>query len=763
MKIILSFVLVLNLLFVNNVYSMTPVDSPEFSDTGNCFFPPANATCESGNWYLDYIGMQYVYDNNLDLFPSFTVGLFDTVLDKRNLINNHEDIDYDLIFDLSDLYGYSYDFKNGYLSHANMTASLFSAGTIANGLGGRGIINAKTLFLSFLAKSDYLDPNGNNYAIGDKNFTVIEGLNRLLNYPNQGTFSKPKVISISAGISSDTELQRKGINFDLGKHLKASQEFRHLFQSHPDVLFVIAAGNASTDTKKENGAVHYEYIGNPDIESEKFDPDNYILSKLSNVIVVAANGPDGVLHGYSNFGESVDISAPSGVFAASCVKADTWESTYLEKISNEWYGYSFYSKDLSNNEDETLKNLDNPDYHKACIDGIGSADGTSTATPITAGASGLLFANTNNLNPADIKEYLLYSDGIIRTGIRYNDNPKTPEMEYGTLCPDQAFIESCSLKIPLLNIEKSMKQYEADHTIVEDFVGIFDRLKNSSFPINFIVANQPFISGNINGVLRYLQTDYIGDNAVNSSDYPTKSLKWDLSQTSTARLFFIIQNYCYSDCIYNLSFNYKTDVERYVGVMTGNYFLLDFTLPVGEGQKNISFMAPSSSSARIINFMFNRTGNLHISDMSLNGINFDQSNLVSAGQQIRKYTDDKNITYSYKDSSFQLFSPTSQNNFFQNEYLQVLLGTSSKYLEIDTPFVIKKSKFTYTTSPYVNSSSPYIEVYDENNNRLYYDYNLPVNGVIRNADFEIPSGTSKLKILGVNTTLYIDKIEYTYQ
>lgn len=216
MKYILSLIFVISSLLVTLVYSTTPVDSDLFEGNyfnTSCIDAPPYINCQYGNWYMDYIGMQYIYDQNIDLFPTFTVAILDTAIDI-----NHEDIDYNLVRDISteDNPVLKYDNKEDYAYHGNLVTSLFSAGTIGNGYGGRGIVNTKTLFLSVVSQSDLI-VNDDTVSIAYNAQTVLEGIDRLLNPTLTLTltegFTKPKIISLSIGVSPKTEINQKGDSF----------------------------------------------------------------------------------------------------------------------------------------------------------------------------------------------------------------------------------------------------------------------------------------------------------------------------------------------------------------------------------------------------------------------------------------------------------------------------------------------------------------------------------------------------------------------
>lgn len=454
MKFILSLTFVLCQLLLSPVYSATPVDSDYFEGNynNNCTLSHPNETCQYGNWYLNYIGMNYIYNNDFNLYPDFTVAVLDTAVDLL-----HEDLDFNIVRDIS-LDKYSvlrYPHTSWYPNHGNAVIGLFSAGKIGNGLGGRGLVNARTLFLSANSTSDLLDNQGNNFSIGYNANTVLEGIDRLVNPIINSTdgFKAPKIVSLSVGVSPKTELATRGLNYNQGEQFKATQPIRDYIEQNSSILFVMLAHNQGTDAKVANGALHYKYIGIPNDEQEMLDENNYVLQKLPNLIIVASNGPDGVLHTQSNYGESVDITAPSGVYSASCVQNYS-QSTYHSVINNQLYGFDYNYYDYSTQRDKIGDSEDDDSFHLSCYEN-GYFNGNSASQPIVAGAASILLARDETLSPAQIKDYLVDTPNLVKSNLRYNGYYYLTEI--------------LAHQIPILNIEKSMKQYEADNTFVEDF------------------------------------------------------------------------------------------------------------------------------------------------------------------------------------------------------------------------------------------------------------------------------------------------------
>lgn len=153
-------------------------------------------------------------------------------------------------------------------------------------------------------------------------------------------------------------------NFDGGADFahQMTRQYRSLAQEHDDVLHVWAAGNRGASASMQNGALHLNNNGG--------------YSPLDNVLVVAAHDKQGRLLASSNYGRTVDISAPSGYLSARNVVDG--ESTYF---SAEEYGLC-----------------------------DGSAfSGTSSATPLVAGAASLVYSMYPGFSPDDVKSILIDS------------------------------------------------------------------------------------------------------------------------------------------------------------------------------------------------------------------------------------------------------------------------------------------------------------------------------------------------------------------
>ena len=123
------------------------------------------------------------------------------------------------------------------------------------------------------------------------------------------------------------------------------------------------------------GATVVIAAGNEGADASQFSPGN-----CPGVITVAANKRDGGRAYYSNFGETIDITAPGGETFDPVLKISTPEKGILSTL---------------NSGSTTAGN-----------DSYGFRQGTSMAAPHVAGAAALLYALDSNLTPDEVKSIL---------------------------------------------------------------------------------------------------------------------------------------------------------------------------------------------------------------------------------------------------------------------------------------------------------------------------------------------------------------------
>ena len=168
-------------------------------------------------------------------------------------------------------------------------------------------------------------------------------------------------------------------------------------------LFIYSAGNGigngigykgfyGVNGRHHSSALHYDKDGN--------------LDKQNNVMFVAALLKDSRLVDYSNWGESVDIAAPTG-----------------------------YKSTKDNNSTSNNYNL--------------SFDGTSAAAPVVSGVASLIFSLNKDFTGADVKNILIKSADSYVTE-RYS-NTKKDIIDFTK--KENGFHP----KIPILNAERALK------------------------------------------------------------------------------------------------------------------------------------------------------------------------------------------------------------------------------------------------------------------------------------------------------------------
>lgn len=252
-------------------------------------------------------------------------------------------------------------------------------------------------------------------------------------------------------------------------------------------LFVKSAGNNYDNAKYGGGALHYRAS---DESAASFTP-------LSNLIVVGAhvkNQTHGrVLAAYSNFGESVDVAAPTEFKAA--------------KENNLFFGDSYFEAVAA-------------PYGSTWS---GAFNGTSAATPVVTGVASLIYSVNPLFSAAEVKQILLASatEYITKSEVAQNN---------GT-----ALIEDLpnGQKIPVVNAARALKlakeiatggKFQATATVVNPFGG------NANVQVKSLLGS--FVSGS--GVISASETGCFG--TINTAKTYSKSFVLDESGNGLAPL-----------------------------------------------------------------------------------------------------------------------------------------------------------------------------------------------------------------------------------
>lgn len=143
-------------------------------------------------------------------------------------------------------------------------------------------------------------------------------------------------------------------------------------------------------------------------------------SKIEWVIGVGASGENNDVTPYSNYGKDIDVLAPGG---------DASESSGILTLD-----------DMGEKGDSSIQlGLVNNNY--------GFTNGTSFATPVTAGVVALMYAVNPNITPAQVKSILIQTaDKIgIDTGASYNNEGFDTKRAYGKINAAKAVAEAKKL------------------------------------------------------------------------------------------------------------------------------------------------------------------------------------------------------------------------------------------------------------------------------------------------------------------------------
>ncbi len=145
-----------------------------------------------------------------------------------------------------------------------------------------------------------------------------------------------------------------------------------VLKKYRDKLFVFSAGNEHNNSMYTMGALH--------LVTKKENITN------DNILIVAALLKDGTLPYYSNYGETVDIAAPSEIKAAKDID-------YVENFAEYGYWQPIF---------ESAYGTDN-DFAR------GAFDGTSAAAPVVTGVASLIYSLNPNFTPEEVKNILIKS------------------------------------------------------------------------------------------------------------------------------------------------------------------------------------------------------------------------------------------------------------------------------------------------------------------------------------------------------------------
>jgi len=284
-----------------------------------------------GNWHFEKINAIEAWENfpppwqSIPEFEEILIGVVD-----RQYNVNHEDLSYKVKLDYAD--NVTGDVTDVMKFHGNQVASVIGAKS-NNYLGMTGLNWWIDVVVADRTKNEKLKEK---FAL-EQILRKRKGSQtvRLVN----NSWGMKGHIDIT--FNPEDEAQRIDMFYAA---FRATREFRNIANYYSDKLFIFSAGNGigngalndsgkyGVDSTLENGAIHRDY--NCHLQSCLETK----VSRLPNVIVVAALQEDtddeveeNFLAYYSNFGETVDIAAPTVIKAATSYNGV--ESNYTNSFS----------------------------------------------------------------------------------------------------------------------------------------------------------------------------------------------------------------------------------------------------------------------------------------------------------------------------------------------------------------------------------------------------------------------------------------------
>ena len=398
------------------MHAIYPEDNGEFNDGG-------------ANWHLEAINMPEAWEysqGNSDFLVGVSDGGFNT---------SHSDLSNRFAAILN--YGYG-----GSSADHGMAVSGTIAANTDNGIGISGINWNANVVASYM---------GGQY-VEDIIGTEIDG-------------KEVELVSNSWGYHLPSDFNPNDATMANQRFLQMQSvyaQIRHMVDVRTDKLFLWAAGNgvgngASTtgyygvDAKYDNGSMHYK---------------DSIFQKIDNLLVVGAFkkiNDEYILTYYSNYGQSVDIAAP----------------TEFDSLNSSNGIYTRFG-------------------------------GTSAATPVTSGVASLILSINPKLTPKQVKEILINSTTEFITK-RYT-NP----YNYNT--------ETLAKPLPMLNAQKALDMAKKTITPEEELSIDFSAQITDNFTpkvtFRYFAFEKGFKVTNISSVLQsgIDRANYTNDRGTSSNE-----------------------------------------------------------------------------------------------------------------------------------------------------------------------------------------------------------------------------------------------------
>lgn len=342
-----------------------PNDGSAFGDLGD-------------NWHLEDIGIVDAWDMSKSGTrgnPSVKIVVGDDYLhvSHEEIVNRHSRVVNPVVSEE----------ESTEFDHGTMVVSTIG-GEADNGVGVSGV--------NHFASVDFVSTRSNNISNGYELAEAVcpEGSKKVVNLSISLLPDPLETINPVTGLSFLEVVNPSGEEMlaAIARHREVSMEHeRRLFNysyrnwmyvrefvKRSNCLFVISAGNDFVDAKFAAGAIHYEVYS-----SSETNMNTVELSKLPNVMVVGAYRKNHHLANYSNYGESVDIAAPTEFKAATTVTTNIFGSQRSNYTENGGFGAG------------------------------GAFRGTSAAAPLVAGVASLLLSKYPDFDAAKVKDILIRS------------------------------------------------------------------------------------------------------------------------------------------------------------------------------------------------------------------------------------------------------------------------------------------------------------------------------------------------------------------
>jgi subtilisin-like proprotein convertase family protein/subtilisin family serine protease len=246
--------------------------------------------------------------------------------------------------------------------------------------------------------------NNGKGGIGVAPHALLKGFNFLsMNPPTEQAFLDSLGASSTNPNSSDVFIFNQSFGIDTNTPLLVDpmDESQYLsgvtsLRSGKGAVYVKAAGNGFSSA----GAVTCP--GTLSCENANFDPDN----TLPYQVVVGAVNADGVKASYSSAGSAIWVSAPGGEFGRNAAVFGSGAGTVLVEPAMVTTDQSGCARGYSTTTTNNGSTFDNGGAPNTSCNYTNGMNGTSSATPVTAGTIALILEAKPALTWRDVKHIL---------------------------------------------------------------------------------------------------------------------------------------------------------------------------------------------------------------------------------------------------------------------------------------------------------------------------------------------------------------------